>query len=156
MKKIEFVSVATTFNPKHHSGQEAKINPNGSLHLNISVAHDFKQDQWAMVELGVRNNTKANSYRTLLQYDFNICRSFGKSQSKFLTDLASGIFQQGTMPMKCPVMKGNYFWTLNPSTFNIPAFVLPNVYRVIFCTYIRLKSAKEFIGNTSVIVKVTK
>ncbi|XP_075162665.1 uncharacterized protein LOC142235299 [Haematobia irritans] len=152
-KSLHFLSTKVSYNPKYLADNRFDISQDGKLDLIITVAQDYKRDQWSMVDIALKHRN-AKSYRTLLKYDLNLCKVFATTDNKIISDLSDTFLQQGNMPRKCPITKGNYSWHLDANSFKIPQFFPPSQYRILMNSYFRLGSTKDSIGNLTLFLAI--
>ena len=80
-----------------------------TLNATLNLAQDFPSDPWAEVSLAARNS-KANTYRSVFQYNVNVCNILGtpdnKNQfSKFVRGWLYNVWKYGNLPQQCPIKK---------------------------------------------------
>lgn len=101
--RVILISANTSHNPIYHQTHQFTVN-NGVLDVIINIRKNYPRDIWAEFVVGMWH-PKHKSYRTMLQYDANICQLIGKHESRFLDQFINFLFKHSDLPRSCPILK---------------------------------------------------
>ena len=80
-----------------------------TVNITLNLAQDFPSDPWAEISLAARNS-KGNTYRSLFQYNVNVCNILGTPDdnnqfNKFVRGWINNVWKYGNLPKQCPIKK---------------------------------------------------
>lgn len=103
-KILLYTSSKVTFNTEYLEDHSLTIGPNNqTLDIILNIAQDLNSDPW--VEITIKS-LKNSAYRTIFQYDINICHIFGKQGAvNFVSAWMNNFWKYGDLPKSCPVKK---------------------------------------------------
>ncbi|XP_059220928.1 uncharacterized protein LOC131995810 [Stomoxys calcitrans] len=152
-KKIKFLSCNSSYDPKYQKYHYFQIN-DGVIDLKVNLLSTLNYFIGGELSLAMWQNKQKN-FRTLLEYDVNVCRAFEKPEGKIIIGLMDFFFRESNMPKKCPIAKGNYTWRLTPDSLILPPFVMSTKHQLVIKFYQRQKSKKEYISNDTIFFQIS-
>uniref|UniRef100_A0A1I8P853 Uncharacterized protein n=1 Tax=Stomoxys calcitrans TaxID=35570 RepID=A0A1I8P853_STOCA len=103
-KVMYFTSTKVEFNRIYISEHSLDIVGNTTLDIILNLAQNYKYDPWSKTVIAMKNR-KTNEYRTLLDYDVNICSLLGKGSATYISMWIQNFLKYGNLPKTCPIMK---------------------------------------------------
>ncbi|XP_075149589.1 uncharacterized protein LOC142223598 [Haematobia irritans] len=152
--KAFFEKTKVYYNAKEVKDHQVRINPdNTSLDISMVLTKSFKEDPWMAAGLHQRvRNT--NRFRTLLQFDYNVCSLIGIRETNLLSTFIRKFSDLSTRTLDCPFTKGNYSWPgVSTDSLHVPP-LFKRKYQVNVITYFPRKSTKYILTNVTVFMKV--